>query len=53
MVKSLHTNYSKKQNSKSSQYVFKIYNQFSVFGYFYNFQITGSWEMHTKFNQKA
>ena len=38
---SLHTNYSKKQNSKFPQSVFKISKQFTLFGYIYNLEIRG------------
>jgi hypothetical protein len=41
MVKSLHTIYSKKQNSKFPLCVFKIHNQFTVFGFIYNLLMTG------------
>jgi hypothetical protein len=53
MISQLGQNYSKKQNSKIPQYVFKIYNQFTVFGYIYNLMMTQRWEVHTKCVQKT
>jgi hypothetical protein len=46
---SLIRNYAKNQNSKFPQTFFKIVNLFTVFGYIYNFLMTGRREMHTKF----
>ena len=45
MVKSLHTIYSKKQNCKFPQYVFKINNHITFFGYIYNVLMAGKWEV--------
>ena len=52
MIKILDTNYSKKQNIDLHSLSSKSTTSY-CFGYFYNVQMTGRLEMHTKYIQKG